>query len=95
MPRLEAASAFAGDALAASLAGIGIAYGIFPRFGGMRKPRRDSPNGGWRVAGFRGYADYMQTDAFGKGLDELIDFARADPPRSCARKLFGGAVIAS
>ena len=30
----------------------------------------------WRNAGFRGYADYMQTEAFTAGLDELLELAR-------------------
>ncbi len=40
----------------------------FPALGGLRKPAADSPNGGWRHAGFRGYADYMQTPAFTAAL---------------------------
>ena len=35
--------------------------------GGLRKPRPDSPNSGWRNESFRGYADYMQTEQFGAG----------------------------
>lgn len=34
-----------------------------------------SPNGGWRVKGFRDYADYMGTAAFHEGLDELEGLA--------------------
>jgi uncharacterized protein (DUF488 family) len=43
--------------------------------GGLRKPRRDSPNLGWRNESFRGYADYMQTQEFGHGLQRLIGLA--------------------
>ncbi len=44
-----------------------------PALGGLRKsndPR--SPNQGWRNASFRGYADYMQTEGFEKGLNSLL-----------------------
>src|SRR5215475_2955695 len=64
------------DALQASLAQIGIAYRWMPALGGRRRPAADSPNTVWRNAGFRGYADYMQTEAFAAALDELLDFAR-------------------
>jgi uncharacterized protein (DUF488 family) len=46
-----------------------------PELGGRRTPRPDSPNAGWRVAGFRGYADYMQTPEFGVALDALLTLA--------------------
>ena len=42
----------------------------------MRKPRADSPNTAWQHAGFRGYADYMQLEAFDDGLDDLLGFAQ-------------------
>ena len=44
--------------------------------GGLRKARGDSPNLGWKNAGFRGYADYMQTPDFAHGLDQLIEAAQ-------------------
>ena len=44
--------------------------------GGLRHPRKDSPNGGWRNKGFRGYADYMQTEAFGNALAALVQSGR-------------------
>ena len=40
--------------------------------GGLRRPRGDSPNAGWRNRSFRGYADYMQTDEFAANIDALI-----------------------
>lgn len=33
---------------------------------------------GWDNASFRGYADYMQTDAFRDGLHELLQLAEAE-----------------
>ncbi|WP_211221792.1 DUF488 family protein [Granulicoccus phenolivorans] len=39
-----------------------------------------SPNGGWRVKGFRDYADYMGTPAFAAGLEELLGLLPGDVP---------------
>jgi uncharacterized protein (DUF488 family) len=58
--------------LAAALSVHGIALEQFSEtLGGRRRPRAGSPNGGWRVEGFRAYADHMATDAFAAGLREL------------------------
>ena len=57
MPRSRRHPHFSSDALSASLRDRGIIYRHSPALGGMRKPRRDSRNTAWRVAGFRGYAD--------------------------------------
>jgi uncharacterized protein (DUF488 family) len=70
---------FAREALAASLAGAGIAYEWLPELGGRRAPRTDSRNTGWRNEGFRGYADYMETEAFQSGIARLVELARARP----------------
>ena len=40
--------------------------------GGLRRPRKDSPDTGWRNGGFRGFADYMQTAEFRDALAALI-----------------------
>jgi uncharacterized protein (DUF488 family) len=64
------------DALADALAEAGIHYVPLKALGGLRRPRPDSPNGGWRNTSFRGYADYMQTAEFAAGLDELVDKSR-------------------
>lgn len=53
----------------------GIEYRHMPGLGGLRHPRRDSLNAGWRNASFRGYADYMQTREFSENLDHLIELA--------------------
>ena len=53
---------FGQDRLPASLAGAGIEYRYLPGLGGLRRPRKESPNAGWHNLSFRGYADYMQTD---------------------------------
>ncbi|WBS00435.1 DUF488 domain-containing protein [Pseudoduganella sp. SL102] len=66
---------FGQDQLPASLADAGIAYQYIGALGGLRHPRKDSPNAGWRNKSFRGYADYMQTDAFWHGVDEVAALA--------------------
>ena len=49
-------------AMAPALQVQGIEYVAMPEFGGRREPHADSQNGAWRVAAFRGYADYMATE---------------------------------
>lgn len=63
------------DGLAARLTNASIAYEHLVDLGGYRKPRPDSPNTGWRNAGFRGYADYMGTSEFTAALDRLAAVA--------------------
>src|SRR6476646_910328 len=63
------------DALAESLNARGIRYEHFPELGGKRKSKPDSPNTAWRNASFRGYADYMETEQFQKGIERLLDGA--------------------
>jgi uncharacterized protein (DUF488 family) len=60
---------------------LGIRYVHLPALGGFRHARKDSANAGWRNARFRGYADYMQTAAFEKGLKELNE--RRTKRRAC------------
>jgi uncharacterized protein (DUF488 family) len=72
VPRSRHNPQFNADALAASLAERQLAYLAMPALGGLRKPRADSPNGAWRNDSFRGYADYMQTDAFRAAVDQLV-----------------------
>lgn len=75
VPRSRRHPHFSRDALERSLPDAGVFYRHFASLGGLRKPRRDSPNGGWRGEAFRGYADHMQTDEFGDGLAALRTFA--------------------
>ena len=63
------------DALAESLNTHGIRYEHFPELGGKRKSRPDSRNTAWRNASFCGYADYMETEQFQKGIERLLDVA--------------------
>jgi uncharacterized protein (DUF488 family) len=66
---------FSREALAQSLALHGHGYEWFPELGGRREPQPDSPNTAWRNAAFRGYADYMATEQFAKGLERLVTLA--------------------
>jgi uncharacterized protein (DUF488 family) len=59
------------EPLRRSLHGAGIDYEPFTDLGGRRKVHPDSPNTAWRHPAFRGYADYMQTDAFRAGIERL------------------------
>ncbi len=63
--------------LAVAVEAEGIGYAHFPELGGRRKTSPNSPNAAWRNASFRGYADYMQTQAFRDGVDRLLEAARA------------------
>jgi len=63
---------FAKAALERSLPLDGVGYVHMPELGGLRKPKPDSINTGWRNVSFRGYADYMQTDEFWAGVDRLL-----------------------
>ena len=96
---------FAIDALSRSLPAAGIAYRHFPGLGGLRKPRRDSPNSAWRNEGFRGYADYMGTGEFEQALDDLLEFASSTKQHTvimcaeavwwrCHRQLVADALVA-
>ena len=64
--------------LDASLAGADIRYQHFSELGGRRRARPDSLNIAWRNESFRGYADYMETNEFRKGIDRLLDLATTD-----------------
>jgi uncharacterized protein (DUF488 family) len=66
------------DALAESLSAHGIRYEHFPELGGKRKSKPDSRNTAWRNASFRGYADYMETEEFQKGIERLLALTRSD-----------------
>lgn len=62
--------------LARSLPEAGIEYRHEAALGGLRHAARESVNGAWRNASFRGYADYMQTEAFETALQKIIAVGR-------------------
>ena len=101
VPRSRHNPQYNADALPGPLAAAGIAYRHAPELGGLRKPRKDSMNQGWRNASFRGYADYMQTPEFKSALESLVDVAKLGPacimcaeavPWRCHRSLISDAL---
>ena len=58
-----------------SLSASAIQYIHMPELGGRRIPKADSKNTAWRNAGFRGYADYMETDDFKNAITGLQEIA--------------------
>jgi uncharacterized protein (DUF488 family) len=90
------------DALVVELPARGIEYVHLKSLGGLRHAAKDSVNTGWRNKSFRGYADYMATEAFQKGIDRLLELA-ADKqtaimcaeavPWRCHRSLIGDALL--
>jgi uncharacterized protein (DUF488 family) len=81
---------FGREALANSLREAGIRYEHFPELGGRRKAKPDSKNTAWRNEMFRGYADYMETEDFRKGIARLVDLANAVGPTAlmCAEAVW-------
>jgi uncharacterized protein (DUF488 family) len=59
------------EALTDSLGKAGIRYEHFPELGGRRRPKPESRNAAWRNEAFRGYADYMETEEFRRGIERL------------------------
>ena len=64
------------DQLEPLLAESSIGLLHLPDLGGRRRPAEDSPNRGWRVAQFQGYADHMASRQFAGALDQLQAVAR-------------------
>jgi uncharacterized protein (DUF488 family) len=103
IPRSRRNPQFNRENLPASLQTAGIEYRHLPGLGGLRHPRKDSINTGWRNASFRGYADYMQTPEFAENLSRLIELASDVPtaimcaeavPWRCHRSLIADALTA-
>ncbi|MDB5937107.1 MAG: repair protein [Massilia sp.] len=90
------------DTLPASLAQAGIGYSHVAGLGGLRHARADSPNGAWRNASFRGYADYMQTPEFQENVEMVVQLAQRtncvlmcaeSVPWRCHRSLVADALV--
>ncbi len=103
VPRSRRNPQYERTALERTLPAAGIRYVHLPRLGGLRHPRRDSPNAGWRNDSFRGYADHMLSAEFEQGLAELRELARGGPvavmcaeavPWRCHRRLLADALFA-
>jgi uncharacterized protein (DUF488 family) len=103
VPRSRYNPQFNRETLPASLESAGIAYTHLAGLGGLRRPRPDSANTGWRNASFRGFADHMQTPEFDESLESLIQLARKERvalmcaeavPWRCHRSLIADALVA-
>lgn len=80
-----------------------IDYVHMKELGGLRHTTKTSINTAWKNASFRGFADYMQTEAFQKGIERLIELAQSKStaimcaeavPWRCHRSLIGDALLA-
>ena len=89
VPRSRKWPHFDTAALAASLPERGIAYVHIPGLAGWRSGRADSPNGAWRNASFRAYADHAMTEDFAMALEDLTERAAREPTAMmCAEALW-------
>jgi uncharacterized protein (DUF488 family) len=80
---------FSATAMSTWLPAHAIAYVPAVTLGGRRQPAADSPNVALRERGFRGYADYMATDAFRSAFAELMrDAASAPTAIVCSETLW-------
>jgi uncharacterized protein (DUF488 family) len=102
IPRSAHNPQFNREDLARALHSRQLHYRHVPGLGGLRHPRRDSINTGWRNASFRGYADYMQTPEFTENLETLIELGKQEPtavmcaeavPWRCHRSLIADALL--
>lgn len=93
---------FGQDMLPAHLQAADIDYTHMAGLGGLRHTSPNSPNGAWRNASFRGYADYMQTEDFAANIEIVIELARKERcvlmcaeavPWRCHRSLIADALI--
>lgn len=63
------------EALEVSIPEHHIQYLHLKKLGGRRKTNKDSKNIAWRHLAFRAYADYMETEEFHEGIEELQEIA--------------------
>lgn len=94
---------FGQEELEKSLDLANIDYIYMKSLGGLRPEVKPSTNGAWRNASFRNYADYMQTDEFKSGIEELVKLSQQKTtaimcaeavPWRCHRSLVADALIA-
>jgi uncharacterized protein (DUF488 family) len=77
------------EALSRELPEHELLYAHVPQLGGRRRSFSDTPNRGWREAGFRGYADHMASAEFAAGIKALQALARCRPTAMmCAEGLW-------
>ena len=103
LPRSRRNPQFNQDTLPGSLKVAGIDYTHVAGLGGLRRPKPDSINTGWKNASFRGYADHMQTPEFAASLENLVKLAKKERvvlmcaeavPWRCHRSLIADALVA-
>ncbi len=103
VPKSKFNPQFTRESLEQELLKVKIRYKHIIELGGFRKPTKDSINTAWRSGGFRGYADYMQTDEFGSAIENLISLANSERtaimcaegnPHQCHRSLVSDALVA-
>jgi uncharacterized protein (DUF488 family) len=103
IPRSRHNPQFNRDTFPEALAAAGVAYVHMAGLGGLRRARPDSTNTGWRNAGFRGFADHMETAEFEQSLTALVRLAVERPtaimcaetvPWRCHRSLIADALTA-
>ena len=102
VPRSRHNPQFSQESLRDSLQAAAIRYTHLPGLGGLRHTRADSPNGAWRNASFRGYADYMQTPEFNENVQVVAELASTQlcalmcaeaVPWRCHRSLIADALV--
>ena len=76
IPRSRHNPQYERSALHLALKQVKVRYVYLRALGGRRHATKGSLNTGWINAAFRGYADYMQTEAFRLGLSRLERIAR-------------------
>ncbi|HZP61253.1 MAG TPA: DUF488 domain-containing protein [Opitutaceae bacterium] len=102
VPRSRHNPQFNRETLPHTLSAAGIGYRHMAALGGLRRAARHSLNGGWRLASFRGFADYMQTPEFQDAVSQLIERAKTQRvaimcaeavPWRCHRSLIADALV--
>lgn len=102
VPRSRHTPQFNRETLGDELGKHDIAYQHLSKLGGLRHTTKESINMGWRNTSFRGYADYMQTEQFTRGLNELLALAGDKTtaimcaeavPWRCHRSMIGDALL--
>ena len=102
IPRSRHNPQFNEKTVARSLQKNGLRYTHIKELGGLRHTSKGSKNLGWRNSSFRGFADYMSTPDFAKGLEFLEKIARKERtaimcaeavPWRCHRSMIADALV--
>ncbi|MBU3957595.1 MAG: DUF488 domain-containing protein [Nanoarchaeota archaeon] len=102
IPKSRKVPQFNWDVLEEHLRKHKILYVYMPQLGILRHFSKDSLNTGWRNLSFRGFADYMQTEEFWNGIEDLMIHAAGKKtaimcaealPWRCHRSLIADALL--